>query len=235
MRRAAKFLLCVNLLVFTLLIFQILTIRLEEEGRLIFAQSGRVETKTEQSDIKKKVALTFDDGPDPDYTEKLLDGLKERNVKATFFLLGKQVKKYPEIVKRMHEEGHLIGNHSYDHVNLATLSKTDAANQITKMNEAVHEITGEYPEYLRPPFGNEPQSGEGTEEMITVLWNVDPRDWCCASSGDIVNKVLKKVKENDIILMHDASQSSVNAALKIIDLLTEQGYEFVTVDELIFE
>lgn len=235
MKKAAKLLLCINLLVFTILVFQVLEIRFSDEGGLIFAGSGHVKSKTEQNIEKKKVALTFDDGPDPEYTEKLLDGLKERNVKATFFLLGKQVKLYPDIVKRMYEEGHIIGNHSFDHVNLATLSGTDAASQIAKTNEIIHDITGKSPEYLRPPFGNEPQGEKGMEGMITVLWDVDPLDWCCGSSGDIVNKVIKSVKEDDIILMHDASQSSVNAALKVVDELTKKGYEFVTVDELIFE
>lgn len=239
MKKAAKLLLCLNLLVFTVLAFKILTakiIEIREDGKFVLTQSESVESEAQTEDTqKKKVALTFDDGPDPEYTELLLDGLKKRDVKATFFLLGKQVKLYPEIVKRMHEEGHLIGNHSYDHVNLATLSTTDAANQITKTNELIYEITGEYPQYLRPPFGNEPQNSDCAEDMITVLWDVDPLDWCCSSSCSVTQKVVKSVKENDIILLHDASLSSVEAALAIVDELTEKGYEFVTVDELLFE
>lgn len=239
MKKAAKVLLCVNLLLVTVLVFQILTIELKkikEDGRLIFVQSEGVKTERSREDEKiKKVALTFDDGPSPDYTEKLLDGLKKRNVKATFFLLGKQAESYPEIVKRIHDEGHIIGNHSYSHVNLATLSLTDAKNEISKTNEIIFKITGEYPEYLRPPFGNTPKDSKCTEDMVVVLWNVDPLDWCSGSSSKIVEKVVKNVKENDIILLHDASASSVAAALKIIDELTEQGFEFVTVDELIFE
>ena len=235
MKKAAKLLLCMNLLVLTVLLFRVLAVQLRYEGGLIFTESSHVKSDTKQNTEKMKVALTFDDGPDPEYTEKLLDGLKERNVKATFFLLGKQVKLYPKIVKKIEEEGHLIGTHSYEHVNLATLSETDAANQIKQTNQIIHDITGKYPEYLRPPFGNEPRSEKGMRDMVVVLWDVDPLDWCCGSSADIVNKVIKKVEENDIILMHDASQSSVNAALKIVDELTKKGYEFVTVDELIFE
>lgn len=237
MKKAVRVLFCINLLVVTVLVFRVLTVKMvqiRQDRETVSTQSKNVKTLTEDTK-KKRVALTFDDGPDPNYTEKLLDGLKERDVKATFFLLGKQVDKYPDIVKRMYKEGHIIGNHSYDHVNLATLSATDAKNQISKTNEAIYKITGEYPQYLRPPFGNEPQNEDVAKDMITVLWDVDPLDWCCGSSTNVANKVEKSVKEGDIILLHDASKSSVEAALQIVDELTEKGYEFVTVDKLIFE
>ncbi|MGN0291596.1 MAG: polysaccharide deacetylase family protein [Lachnospiraceae bacterium] len=237
MKKAVRVLFCINLLVVTVLVFRVLTVKMvqiRQDRETVSTQSKNVKTLTEDTK-KKRVALTFDDGPDPNYTEKLLDGLKERDVKATFFLLGKQVDQYPDIVKRMYKEGHIIGNHSYDHVNLATLSATDAKNQISKTNEAIYKITGEYPQYLRPPFGNEPQNEDVAKDMITVLWDVDPLDWCCGSSTNVANKVEKSVKEGDIILLHDASKSSVEAALQIVDELTEKGYEFVTVDKLIFE
>lgn len=237
MKKAVRVLFCINLLVVTVLVFRVLTVKMvqiRQDRETVSTQSKNVKTLTEDTK-KKRVALTFDDGPDPNYTEKLLDGLKERDVKATFFLLGKQVDQYPDIVKRIYKEGHIIGNHSYDHVNLATLSATDAKNQISKTNEAIYKITGEYPQYLRPPFGNEPQNEDVAKDMITVLWDVDPLDWCCGSSTNVANKVEKSVKEGDIILLHDASKSSVEAALQIVDELTEKGYEFVTVDKLIFE
>lgn len=237
MKKAVRVLFCMNLLVLTVLLFRLLTVKLiqiEQDDKTVSAQSENVKTRTEDMK-KKKVALTFDDGPDPDYTEMLLDGLKERDVKATFFLLGKQAKLYPKVVKRMYKEGHVIGNHSYDHVNLATLSATDAKKQIEKTNDLIYEITGAYPQYLRPPFGNEPQDQKVAKDMITVLWDVDPLDWCCSSSSNITAKVEKNVKDGDIILLHDASQSSVEAALQIVDELTEKGYEFITVDKLILE
>ena len=96
----------------------------------------------------KKVAITFDDGPNPDYTEMLLSGLKERGVNATFFLLGKEVEQYPEIVKKIHEGGHLIGTHSYEHVNLSNLTDAAAIEQVDKTNAAIHAIIGEFPEYI---------------------------------------------------------------------------------------
>lgn len=188
-----------------------------------------------QDMAEKKVALTFDDGPNAKYTGKLLDGLKERGVHATFFLLGKQVEKSPQIVERMYQDGHLIGNHSYEHVNLSTLSDEAAKTQVDKTNEAIYQVTGEYPEYIRPPYGCWKSNLDYATTMIEVLWNVDPLDWKTDNANTVVERVLKEVGENDIILLHDASESSVNAAFQIIDKLKEEGYAFVTVDEILFD
>lgn len=186
-------------------------------------------------DGMKKVAITFDDGPNPDYTEMLLAGLKERGVKATFFLLGKEVEKYPDIVADIYAEGHLIGTHSYEHVNLKNLSDTAAIEQVDKTNAAIHEITGEYSEYIRPPFGCWKCNLDYETKMIEVLWDVDPLDWKTSNSDVIAKRVVDKVRENDIILLHDASESSVKAAFKIIDELQREGYTFVTVEEILFD
>lgn len=183
----------------------------------------------------KRVAITFDDGPNADYTEALLKGLEERGVSATFFLLGKEVEKHPEIVKEIQDGGHLIGTHSYDHVNLSNLSDAAAIEQVDKTNAAIHEITGEYPEYIRPPFGCWKANLDYETSMIEVLWDVDPKDWATSNSAVIAKRVVDKVEENDIILLHDASESSVNAAFQIIDELKAQGYTFVTVDEILFD
>lgn len=183
----------------------------------------------------KKVAITFDDGPNSDYTEELLAGLKERGVRATFFLLGKEVEKYPEIVKEIYEEGHLIGTHSYEHVNLNNLSDKAAIEQVDRTNTAIFNITGTYPEYIRPPFGCWKSNLDYETKMIEVLWDVDPLDWKTSNSDVIAKRVISKVQENDIILLHDASESSVKAAFKIIDALQKEGYVFVTVDEILFD
>ena len=183
---------------------------------------------------KKKIALTFDDGPNVNYTEKLLDGLKERGVHATFFLLGKQVEKSPELVEKMYKDGHLIGNHSYEHVNLSNLSDEAAILQVDKTNEAIYKITGEYPEYIRPPFGCWKSNLDYQTKMIEVLWNIDPLDWKTNNADAVAGRIIKDVQEDDIILLHDASESSVNAAFQIIDKLKKEGYEFVTVDEILF-
>lgn len=195
--------------------------------------SARVQKDTQEE--KKKVALTFDDGPHPQYTIEMLEGLKKRNVKATFFLLGQEVEKYPEIVKRLHEEGHLIGNHSYKHEQLSKLTLEQACAQVSRTNDLIYDITGEYPSYVRPPFGDWHDKLDCEANMVEVLWDVDTRDWSSQNHAAIVNKVLKNVQENDIILMHDGYETSVTAAMEIIDTLTKQGYEFVTVDEVLFD
>lgn len=182
-----------------------------------------------------KIALTFDDGPHPYYTEQLLDGLKEREVKATFFVTGEHAEMHPDIIKRMQEEGHLIGNHTYSHIQLTSSNREKFREELMKTNEIIREITGEEVQYVRPPYGSWDKSFEKELNMFPVLWNVDPLDWCSSNSACIASKVLSKATENDIILMHDYYESTVTAALEIVDELQEKGYEFVTVDEILFD
>ena len=166
-----------------------------------------------------KIALTFDDGPHPVYTEELLDGLKKRKVMATFFLIGNNIEGNEEIVKRMAEEGHLIGSHTYNHV------------QCNK----IYETTGVCPSFVRPPFGEWKKNMDFCVTMLPVFWNVDSLDWKLQNTEKIVKRVVKDVKEGDIILMHDIFETSVQAAFQIIDTLEKENYEFVTVDELLWE
>ena len=182
---------------------------------------------------EKRIAITFDDGPNPDYTADLLKGLKERGVTATFFLLGAQVEKYPKLVEQIAKEGHLIGTHSYQHVNLCNLTDEAAIEQVVKTNELIEEITGECPQFIRPPFGCWKKDLDYNTTMLEVLWDIDPLDWNTSNTDAIVKRVLKNASDGAIILLHDASQSSVDAALQIIDQLQKEGYLFVTVDELI--
>lgn len=198
--------------------------------------AGQVPDKTEMSSGEKpKVALTFDDGPHPVYTEKLLDGLKERKICATFFLIGKNIEGKEALVKRMEEEGHLIGNHTYHHVKLTGISEKQVEEEIQETCEKICEVTGKYTAFIRPPFGVWKKNLDFEITMIPVSWNVDSRDWTTKNTDKIVKTVVKDVKEGDIILMHDIFDSSVQAALKIADILSGQGYEFVTVDELLLE
>ena len=180
-----------------------------------------------------KIAITFDDGPSPAWTGKLLDGLKARNVKATFFLIGENVKDAPEIVKREEKDGHLIGNHTYHHVEITKVSDEKAIEEIMMTNAAITEITGKEVSYMRPPFGAWQKKLEWELDVMPVMWTIDPLDWTTNNENEIVNKVVTQAKENDIILLHDCYESSVNAALRIIDILQKEGFEFVTVDELI--
>ena len=183
----------------------------------------------------RKIALTFDDGPHPYYTEQLLDGLAERGVKATFFLLGCNIEGNEDVVRRMAEEGHLIGNHTWYHVDITTLSQEDACAEIQDTSRKITEITGQPVEYVRPPFGNWNKELECEVMMIPIFWSVDTLDWSTENADLIVQEVMSEAEENDIILMHDSYKSTVEAALRIIDLLQAEGYEFVTADELILE
>lgn len=182
-----------------------------------------------------RAALTFDDGPNRQYTERLLDGLQERNIRASFFLMGKNIAGCEDLVRRMHEEGHLIGNHTYDHVDLSRVSERDACDQIQRTSNAIYEITGQYTAFVRPPYGEWREGLDCAVTMMPVRWTVDPLDWNTKDADLVVRRVEKAVKDEDIILLHDCSASSVEAALRIADDLTGQGYEFVTVDELLME
>lgn len=180
-----------------------------------------------------KIALTFDDGPSAVWTPALLDGLKERGVKATFFLIGENADKNPEIVKRMAEEGHLIGNHTYHHVELTKVSENEARLELADTSAVIVRITGKEPEYMRPPFGTWQRKLEQDIQMLPVLWTIDPLDWTTENQDEIVNKVVTEAEENDIILLHDCYKSSIEAGLRIVDILQEEGFVFVTVDELL--
>lgn len=180
-----------------------------------------------------KIALTFDDGPCI-YTESLLDGLKERGVQVTFFVIGKSAEEYPEIVEREAKEGHIVGNHTYNHVEITKLNVEEAREEIEKTNEILGNLTQKRIEYVRPPFGIWEEELDDLD-MLSVMWSIDTLDWTTKNADEIVNKVVTQAEENDIILMHDCYESSVQAALRIIDLLQAEGFRFVTVDELLID
>ena len=184
---------------------------------------------------KKKIALTFDDGPDAEYTPMLLDGLAERGVKATFFVIGKEAEAQPQLMERIVKEGHLVGNHTYNHVDLQSMTAAAAQKEIKKANEVIAKYTGEEPCFLRPPFGSASSKIEKEMEMIQVLWSIDTMDWSCKDEERICNTVYREIEDNSIILMHDEYPATVRAALSIIDNLQKRGYEFVTVDEILMD
>lgn len=183
----------------------------------------------------KKIAITFDDGPHPVYTEKLLDGLKEREVHATFFVTGENAESYPELILRMQEEGHLVGNHTYSHIQLRKDNRDCFREELVKTNEILKEITGEEVLFIRPPYGAWDKQLEQELNMFPVLWTIDPLDWCSRNASCITKSVLSKAKENSIILLHDEYATTVQAALQIVDTLKQEGYEFVTVEELMLD
>lgn len=182
---------------------------------------------------RPRVALTFDDGPSRAYTPLLLDELKKRDVCASFFLIGRNMEGNEELVKRMQKEGHLLGNHTYNHVRLDRLSEAQAKEEILKTGNAIYKAAGVYPSYIRPPFGAWKKDLELSVNMLPALWEIDTLDWKTQDAGLVVEIVEKQVRDGSIILMHEGYASSVEAAARIIDLLKEKGYEFVTVDKLL--
>ena len=184
---------------------------------------------------EKYLALTFDDGPHPVHTPVLLDGLKERGVPASFFLMGSSIPGNEHIVKRMQEEGHLIGNHSYNHVRLTKAGLRAVCEAIDRTSGLIEDITGLRPQYMRPPYGDWNEKLECQTGMTTVLWSVDSLDWKLRDQKRIVKKVLKEAEDGDIILMHDIFDTSVSAALELIDILQKEGYTFITADELMID
>lgn len=135
----------------------------------------------------------------------------------------------------MTQAGHLIGNHTYSHMQLSSSNSDVFKEELIRTNDAIEQLTGQEVQYVRPPYGTWDKKFEKELNMFPVLWTVDPLDWCSDNVAGIVQKVTSKVKENSIILMHDEYKSTVTAALQVIDELMEEGYEFVTVDELLFD
>lgn len=184
---------------------------------------------------RKLLALTFDDGPHPLYTKKLLDGLRERDVKCTFFVTGQNVQEYPQIIEQMEKDGHLIGNHTYSHIQLTNCNLDEFRQELIKTNEVITQITGNEVIFVRPPYGIWDKSLEKDLNMIPVLWTIDPVDWCTTDCSSMLKKMVRQTKENDIVLMHDCYASSVETALSYIDIEMKNGYTFVTVDEILFD
>jgi len=186
---------------------------------------------------KPVAALTFDDGPHASLTPKLLDILKARKVKATFFVVGTNAAEYPAILKRIVAEGHEIGNHSWNHPNFAKMSNDAIKSQMDRTNEAIKAATGITPTVMRPPYGSlrETQREWMKAEygMPTILWGVDPLDWRDRKAAVVRDRIVNQTKPGDIILAHDIHASTVDAMASAIDQLLGRGYEFVTVSELI--
>lgn len=179
------------------------------------------------------VALTFDDGPRSSTTGPLLDGLELREVPATFFLVGNRIPGNEDLVRRMAAEGHQIGIHTYDHVELRGLSRQDFDLQVGKTRALITRLAGDGSYWLRPPYGFLDRNAGSWCGGPVILWSVDPEDW---KDDDVDRKtahVLSHVRDGDIILFHDIFDSSVDAALRVVDALEDQGYCFVTVEQLL--
>jgi peptidoglycan/xylan/chitin deacetylase (PgdA/CDA1 family) len=183
------------------------------------------------------IAITFDDGPSAQLTPRLLDILKERGIKATFFVVGKNVAEYPEIVRRMANEGHEIANHSWSHPTLTQLGSEGIRKQIENTNDAILKVTGKRPVLMRPPYGATTSmlNKRFTEEfgLKVILWSVDPLDWRYRNSNRVLNAIVQNTRPGAIIIAHDIHATTVAAMPATLDLLVSKGYKFVTVSDLI--
>ena len=182
---------------------------------------------------RKVVALTFDDGPNPATTNQALDTLSKYGIKATFFVLGKNVSGNEEILKRMKSDGHVIGNHSWSHPVLSKLSLDEAKKQITDTEDALTKVLGSSSKLMRPPYGAITDDIRNSLDLSFIMWDVDSLDWKSKNEASILTEIQRQVKNGSIILMHDIHVETVNALPKVIDYLKEQGYEFVTVPEML--
>ncbi len=179
------------------------------------------------------VALTFDDGPSGRFTRRLLEGLEQRQVKATFLLCGYRMAEDGKTTRQIFEAGHEIGLHGYSHKNMAKMSEKAARKEI--LDTLALLPPGCTPAFLRPPGGNSSPALRSAAEnagFALLGWSVDPRDWAVKDAQAVQTAVLTDVKDGDIILLHDMSDSSVDAALSIVSQLKDQGFRFVTVSEL---
>lgn len=182
-----------------------------------------------------EIAFTFDDGPHPVWTERLLDGLKARGIRATFFVIGESAEEYPDLIQRMLDEGHQVGNHTYSHVQLTACNEEEAIEEIKKTQEVIYQAAGFIPQYIRPPFGSWNEMLQEETSLEAVLWDVDPYDWKVQNTDAIVKSILEQTEDGSIILLHDVYETSVGAALKAADIFLERGYRFCTVDEIMIE
>ena len=182
---------------------------------------------------QKLVALTFDDGPNAATTPQALDILAKYHVKGTFFMLGKNVAGNEQLVKRVHDEGHEIGNHSWSHPQLPTLALEQAKKQIEDTQAALRAVIGESPKMMRPPYGAINDTLRNAVDMSFIMWNVDSLDWKNRNTGSIMEQVKKQTYPGSIILMHDIHQTTINALPSVIEYLQKNGYTLVTVSELL--
>ena len=194
-----------------------------------FNEKGVLTRKIDKN--KKMVALTYDDGPSI-YTPRVLKTLKENNAVATFFVVGNRVPTYSDTVKKAHDMGCEIGNHTYEHKNLTRVSEAEVKRQITKTNRNVKKVTGQAPVIVRPTGGATNANVKQWVGMPSIIWSIDTLDWKTRNADSTKKAVLDHVKDGDIVLMHDLYSATASASETIIPELVKRGYQLVTVSEL---
>lgn len=196
-----------------------------------FDADGKLIIDTDTLDGKKAVAITFDDGPG-EYTQELIEGLNERNARATFFMVGKCVEQYPEVLPMMIAGGHQLGNHTYNHTDIASSGASVMNNEIEQTDQAIFNACGQRSTAFRPPYGSYTDALIKDLNKTVTLWSLDTADWKTRDVKSVKNIIVSQSKDGSIILLHDIYKTSVDGALAAIDELQGEGYVFVTVDEL---
>lgn len=183
------------------------------------------------------IAMTFDDGPSPETTPRLLKMLRDRNIKATFFVLGNMAAKHPELLKMIADEGHEIGSHSWSHPQLTRISQAALDKELGNTTEVILQATGKRPIYLRPPYGTmKPALRTLIEEkygLTIVNWSVDPNDWKNRNSQAVYDAIMAQVKPGAIVLSHDIYATTVDAMPRVLDDLATKGYKFATLSQMV--
>lgn len=180
----------------------------------------------------KVIALTFDDGPHPKITKKILDILDRHNAKATFFMVGERVQYYPKTVQDVFSRGHEIGNHTWNHGDLSKLEMEEIEKEISTTNEAIQHITGNRPTLFRPPYGSLTDPIRQQVDMTIALWSADTFDWKYKDADLLLKEVTDRVHDQAIVLMHDIYPSTADGLEQVLQYLEGEGYTFVTVTEL---
>lgn len=199
--------------------------------------SGERATVTAISTSQRVVAMTFDDGPHPRLTPQLLDMLKARNIRATFYVIGANVVRYPQLVMRMLNEGHEVGNHTWSHPYLTSRSSDGVVRELDRTTSAIYQVTGKVPVTMRPPYGamhaRQRLMVHERRNMPTVLWSVDPQDWRRPGASVVARRILDQTRPGGIVLSHDIHSPTIRAMPATLDGLTARGYDFVTVSEML--
>ena len=182
---------------------------------------------------KKMIALTFDDGPNYN-TSKIIDVLNKYDIRATFFVLGSRAINNKDILKKMADSGMEIGNHTYNHLLLTKYDENKIRSEIEDTSEVIYSATKKRTKLLRPSYGSVNNKIKKVANMPIIIWDIDTLDWKYHNSKRITSRVVNKVRDGDIILMHDIYSASLNALSNIIPILQDNGYEFVTIDELFY-
>lgn len=183
------------------------------------------------------LAMTFDDGPHPTLTPKLLDILKERNIKCTFFVVGRNAKLYPKIIQRILAEGHEIGNHTWTHCSLTSRSDAQIRSELQQSEDALFAVANYRPHLIRPPYG---AINTRVKQMMftefgysTIMWSVDPQDWRRPGASVVTSRLVSGARPGSIMLAHDIHPPTIQAMPSMFDQLLAKGYQFVTVSQLL--